>query len=117
MALSLGQQAEEIAAQYLLGKGYSILKRNHRTRLGEIDIVAQDGATFVFVEVKSGVESDAFLPREHFTPEKLGRVRRLAEAYLASVPGALEARIDLIEIIQCGPTFKIDHFESVNEDI
>ena len=47
-----GEEAEELAANFLAGQGLEILARNYRTRLGEVDLVARDGATLVFVEVR-----------------------------------------------------------------
>lgn len=55
----LGRKGEKLAAGYLKRRGYKILKRNYRTPFGEADIVAQDGETVVFCEVKARL-SDAF---------------------------------------------------------
>ena len=44
---------EEIAIQYLLQQGYQVLERNYRCRFGEIDLIAQDGSTLAFIEVKT----------------------------------------------------------------
>ena len=51
--LVFGKNSEEIAAQFLLSKGYKILERNYRTPRGELDLVALDGKVLVFVEVKA----------------------------------------------------------------
>ena len=51
--LVFGKNSEEIAAQFLLSKGYRILERNYRTPRGELDIIAVDGDAIVFVEVKA----------------------------------------------------------------
>ena len=48
-----GQQGEELAAQHFQRLGFEVLARNHRTRFGELDLVAFDGSTLVFVEVKT----------------------------------------------------------------
>ena len=61
----LGDRGEEAAAKFLANKGYKILARQFRTPLGELDLVARDGGTLVFVEVKTrrslrfGLPSDA----------------------------------------------------------
>jgi putative endonuclease len=51
--LAFGKKSEEIAAQFLLSRGYQILERNYRTPRGELDLIASDGDTLVFVEVKA----------------------------------------------------------------
>jgi putative endonuclease len=51
--LVFGKKSEEMAAQFLLSRGYRILERNYRTPRGELDLIAQDGEVLVFVEVKA----------------------------------------------------------------
>jgi putative endonuclease len=51
-AQAAGGEAEEAAARFLVRQGLRIVARNYRTRLGEIDLIARDGATLVFVEVR-----------------------------------------------------------------
>ncbi|HDH53078.1 MAG TPA: YraN family protein, partial [Nitrospirae bacterium] len=51
--MRLGQKGEELAVKYLRKKGYKIIKQNYKTKIGEIDIIANDGGTLVFVEVKT----------------------------------------------------------------
>ena len=62
--------------------GYHIVARRHRTPLGEIDLVAVDGRTVVFVEVKTRRSHDAGQPHEAIDPAKQARLSRLALAYL-----------------------------------
>ena len=50
---AIGAEGERVAAEFLLGKGYNLLERNYRNRLGELDIIADKGDTLVFVEVKT----------------------------------------------------------------
>ena len=56
--LQKGSRGEEEAARYLGQKGYQILERNHRTKFGELDIIASDKETLVFVEVKTKIGED-----------------------------------------------------------
>jgi putative endonuclease len=79
---SLGQRGEALAVQHLTQAGYTILDRNVRTRYGEIDVVARDGACTVFVEVRT-VASGLMAPEESVTPRKQRRVAALGRAYLA----------------------------------
>ena len=80
----VGGSGEEIAAAFLRGLGYVILTRNYRKRFGEIDIVAEEGDTLVFVEVKTRT-SDAFgSPLEAVDGRKQQRMARAALDYLSA---------------------------------
>ena len=84
--LSTGRRAEQIVADRLEAAGWRIVARNARTRQGELDIVALDGRTLVFVEVKAGRAGAAFGPERPVLsvgPRKQLRVRRLAAAFMA----------------------------------
>jgi putative endonuclease len=60
LAQDAGDEAEERAARYLASQGLDIVTRNYRTRLGEIDLVAKDGAVLVFVEVRRRTRSERY---------------------------------------------------------
>lgn len=98
--LPLGRRGERHAARYLRRKGYKIVARGTRSRRGELDLVAVDGRTVVFVEVKTrrhaGDESPAIAVGE----EKQRRIARAALIFLKS-HGLLEnaARFDVVAII------------------
>jgi len=80
-----GKLGEELAAEELQRRGYAILARRYRTRYGEIDIVAQDGDTVVFVEVKAR-RSDRFgSAAESVTGWKQRRIAAMAVDYLSWV--------------------------------
>jgi putative endonuclease len=79
-ARALGQAAEERACRHLELQGLRIVERNVRWRLGEIDAVARDGATWVFVEIRSRARrGDA---AASIDARKRGRIRRAAQLYL-----------------------------------
>lgn len=79
---------EDLGCRYLRDKGYTIVETNYCNasgrRIGEIDIVARQGAELVFVEVKSrlGSEESALLPEAAITRQKLRKLERIAECYL-----------------------------------
>jgi putative endonuclease len=81
---TVGNQGEDLAAEHLRSKGYQILQRNWQCRFGELDIVAQDGETLIFCEVKSlhgeSLE-DAFA---NLTPQKVKKVLKAVHYYLAA---------------------------------
>ncbi len=83
----LGRAAEDLVAARLAAAGWRILERNARMPGGELDLVALDGATLVFVEVKAGragTRSGPTAPAHQVGPRKRARVRRLAREWLAA---------------------------------
>jgi putative endonuclease len=77
-----GKSAEDLACAELQRHGYAVLARRYRTRVGEIDIVAQDGATVVFVEVKARSDQRCGHPAEAVAGWKQRRIAAMAWDYL-----------------------------------
>lgn len=96
---SLGIQGEEIAARFLKKKGYKVLTRNYRTRMGEIDIIAKKNHTLCFVEVRTR-RSDRFgAAGESIDRKKRRHLEQTALHYLQSVlPWEGEIRFDVVTI-------------------
>jgi putative endonuclease len=115
---SLGQRGEDAAARFLKRQGYHILARHVDSPLGELDLIAVDGRTIVFVEVKTRRSTDAGHPTEAIDEHKQHRMTRAALAYLKA-QGLLNyaARFDVVAIIW--PTEsrrpKIEHYKSAFE--
>lgn len=95
----LGALGEQAATEHLRHLNWSVLQRNWRCRYGELDIIAEDAGTLVFVEVKTRT-GDGFGGVEYaVTPEKLRRIRRLAGVWLAGQSTAWpQVRIDVIGV-------------------
>jgi len=85
---ALGKLGEDLACAELERRGYAVLARRYRTRAGEIDIVARDGDTLVFVEVKARADAACGEPGEAVTPWKQRRLARMALDYLARLRAA-----------------------------
>jgi putative endonuclease len=105
--LRLGRAAENLVAARLAASGWEVVERNARTRFGELDLVALDGAALVFLEVKAGRQGADFGPERPILaigPRKQRQVRRLATAWLAERrrPGR---RYDEIRFDAVGVTF------------
>ena len=97
---ALGAFGEKVAAQHLVTQGMAILDRNWRCDIGEIDLVARDGAVLVVCEVKTRRGLAYGTPGDAVTWSKLSRLRRLAVRWLAEHPvGAAEVRIDVVEVL------------------
>ncbi|GAA1515668.1 YraN family protein [Agromyces terreus] len=112
----LGRRGEQLAVEHLEARGLRVIERNWRCRLGEIDIVARDGDTTVFVEVKTRTSHDFGHPFEAITPIKLARLRRLAVAWCEATESAtVRIRIDAVAVL--APTESpalIEHLEGIS---
>ena len=110
----LGAFGERLAAAHLEAKGYRIRDRNFRCREGEIDIVAQDGETLVFVEVRTRRGDALGGPAESITAVKQSRLVEAAMAYVQTLPEPpVDQRIDVvaIQLSPGGRLLAIDHIE------
>jgi putative endonuclease len=108
--LQIKQTGEGAAARLLERLGMRILDRNWRCRFGELDLVAMDGSTLVFVEVKARSHDHFVDPALGVDQRKRARIRRLAEAYLAlKRPNFQSCRFDVVSVV-LGPPFKVGHF-------
>jgi putative endonuclease len=113
----LGDEGERIAARHLKGKGYRILSRQARSRLGEIDLIARDGEVIVFVEVKSRRDQRDGSPAERVDRQKQKKLTQLALTWLKrrKLLGH-PARFDVIAIRWDAENRPIiDHFQSAFE--
>ncbi|HET7218625.1 MAG TPA: YraN family protein [Vicinamibacterales bacterium] len=96
---TLGKSGEDRAASELERRGYAILARRYRTRYGEIDIIARDGDTTVFVEVKVRETGECGTAVEAVTPRKQRRLASMALDYLARTTGTdVPCRFDVVAI-------------------
>lgn len=116
----LGRLGEQLAVDHLTALGYTILDRNWRCTLGELDIVALDGPTTVMVEVKTRSSVAFGHPLDAVTPQKLARLRRLAGAWCAAHAGgagvrgsARLIRIDVVGVVRGRDGVTIDHCRQV----
>lgn len=94
-----GAWAEEAAFQMLVANGYRVVERNYRCKIGELDIVAYDHTTLVFVEVRSRSDAEHGYAAEMVGRKKQRRVARVAELYLLERdPVYTVARFDVVAI-------------------
>jgi putative endonuclease len=92
---------EERAACWLEDRGFRILDRNYSTRRGEIDIVACEGSTLCFIEVKYRKTSDSGDPAEAVTPGKQRRILNTAKVWMMmhGCPAEMRCRFDVVAIL------------------
>lgn len=100
---AIGKSREAEAAGYLRKQGYEILAQNYRCRIGELDIIAREGAYLVFVEVKYRADARYGYPQEAVDARKMARLRRTARYYLTERYRSGEAaplcRFDVVAIL------------------
>jgi putative endonuclease len=98
-AHQLGQEGEAFALEFLRRQGYSVIRTNYRTKVGEIDVIARDQGGLAFIEVKTRQEDgwDAF---EAVHRPKQRKMFRVAEQYLVETFGRLDvqARFDVLAV-------------------
>jgi putative endonuclease len=113
---TLGIGGERLAAEHLERLGYQVLARNYRTRFGELDLVAFDGTTLVFCEVKTR-RAGSGAPWDALHERKQAQVRRMACEWLLEVtdrPRSTELRFDAIGVVidAQGRLSRLDHLEA-----
>lgn len=100
--LCLGKAGEALACGLLINNGYKILATNYRTRLGEVDIIAEDKDTVCFIEVKARTTAKFGLPQEAISRVKQRQIAKAALIFLKQ-EGLLNrnARFDVVSITRC----------------
>ena len=108
----LGQKGEDLAAGYLIKKGFIILFRNWKWGKNEIDIIAENKDLVVFAEVKTRAEDYRMPPASAVTNEKQRSIIRAADGYIKRFNIDKDSRFDVITIIKKSGDFEIDHIEN-----
>lgn len=119
---ALGRYGEKLAVEHLLARGFSLLARNYRTRRGEIDLIAFDGRTLIFVEVKThqlgrSQPPASVSPLAYLSAGQLARYQPVAQAWLDderyATPEAQSMRFDAIGVLvdAQGKLVALEHVE------
>jgi len=111
----IGNRGEDEAVRYLISKGYKIIKRNYSCKFGEIDIIARQKNTLIFVEVKTRKNNYFGEPQEFVDYRKLERINMAMDFFINNykIGDNYNLRIDVIEIIfnEANGRFEINHIE------
>ena len=108
----LGRLGEVIASRYLRYNGYEIASAHFNCRLGEIDIVAEDGNFICFVEVKTRSENMKYSPADSVDYFKRNKIIAASQLYLKEIPTTKQPRFDIVEVyFQNDEPVKINHIE------
>ena len=111
---TIGRQAEEVAADYLVGNGFKVIDRNWKTKLCEIDIVAIRGADLCFVEVKYRKNANAGTGMDAITKAKLTQMKKAAVIYTQHHPQTANLNPRLLAISLSGLPPVVDNMVAVN---
>jgi putative endonuclease len=106
-----GRRGEDRAVALLERRGYRVVERNFRCKLGELDVIALDGDVLVFVEVRTRADGTRGSALETVTPAKQRQVARVAELYLAARrPRVRACRFDVVGITGDEEVLVVDAF-------
>lgn len=110
----IGYLGESLAIKYLVNKGYSILEKNYRIKLGEIDIICRKNNILIFVEVKSRYTNNYGYPIESVTYSKQKKIINISKFYiLTNKYYNSNIRYDIIEVLlnNANEFYNINHIE------
>lgn len=114
--LSLGEEGELFAARYIKKKGYKIKEQNYRTPLGEIDIIAMDGKTIVFIEVKTRKSVAYGYPFEAVNSHKQKQIIKTAHHYLLKKKYQNRpSRFDVLSLLNKGDSYEAEFIQNAFE--
>lgn len=108
--IETGNKGENMAADFLVQKGYEILTRNYRHKHAEIDLIVKRGNWLLFVEVKTRSSNAYGEPEEFVTEFKARKIFEAAEEYIFSTNWQGHVRFDVVSI-KLGDVPEIEHFE------
>jgi putative endonuclease len=112
----IGKSGEAAALRFLKKNGYKILEQNYRTQLGEIDIIARERQTIVFIEVKTRRSLEYGSPKLAVTPKKQRNMSMTALYYLKSNDQShASARFDVVTVLTRGGQVNIDIIKNAFE--
>jgi len=108
----LGKKGEQLAVDYLIKKGYTIVQRNYRFQKAEVDIIAQIKDTLAIVEVKTRSTIDFGNPQDFVKPKQIQRLVKAVDEYVNLNKLNVEVRFDIIAIVRQGNSYNIEHLEN-----
>lgn len=107
----LGKEGEQLAANYLVTKGYEIIEQNYRYKRSEIDLICKHNNLLIFVEVKAKSYTSFGEPEHSVDDKKAAKVMEGAEQYIHEIDWLGDIRFDVISIVKNKGTFEVKHFE------
>ena len=108
---NLGLEGEAAAVNFLKEKGYTIVEQNWRYRKYEVDIIATDNGSLVFIEVKTRASGKWGNPEEAVDETRIRRIVDAADYYVKECDIDMPVRFDVISVIGNNGTFEITHYD------
>lgn len=108
----LGKKGEQLAVDYLLKHGYSIVERNYRFQKAEIDIIAKKETILAIIEVKTRSTSDFGNPQDFVKPKQIQNLVKAVDEYVTKNNLDIEVRFDIIALVRQSNGFDIEHLEN-----
>jgi putative endonuclease len=108
--IKTGSKGENLAAEFLKGKGFKIVARNYRFKHAEIDLIIQRDDWLIFVEVKTRSSNSFGEPEEFVTEFKARKIFEAAEAYIFKTDWQGHVRFDVVSVM-LGQNSEVVHFE------
>ena len=107
----LGKKGEQLAVDFLLSNGYTIIERNYRFEKAEVDIIAQKEDVLAIVEVKTRSTADFGNPQDFVKPKQIKNLIKAVDEYVTENQLDVEVRFDIIAIVKNGKTYEIEHIQ------
>ena len=109
--ITTGAYGEDLCANHLIKKGFSLITKNYRFGKFEVDIIAQHEEKIVFIEVKYRVDDALMAPWQAVNRKKQRQIIRVANHYIEQKAIDLEARFDVVSIVGSSKGIRIEHIE------
>lgn len=109
---ALGKKGEQLAVDFLIKNGYTIMDRNYRFDKAEVDIIAQMQDTLAIVEVKTRSTTNFGNPQDFVKPKQIQRLVKAVDEYVTVNELDVEVRFDIIAIVKEGANYNIEHLEN-----
>ena len=108
----LGKKGEQLAEDYLMQQGYTIVERNYRFDKAEVDIIAKKEGILAIIEVKTRSTSDFGNPQDFVKPKQIQRLVKAVDEYVTVNNLDVDVRFDIIAIVKANKGFDIEHLEN-----
>ena len=108
----LGKKGEQLAVNFLIEKGYTIVKRNYRFDKAEVDIIARIKDILAIIEVKTRSTTDFGNPQDFVKPKQIKRLVKAVDEYVTVNELDVEVRFDVVAIVKNGSNYNIEHLEN-----